>query len=417
MRAMLRPSLRLMAVLALGGTLGGGCGKAASTPSTGAAGAAAAPASSAVVSVATKNTTRLGGRDPASTAAAVALAVYPGLTPATRPAAVVLVNERDWPASLVASALASAPLGAPLLYADGDSLPADSARALRAMRPIGAASLQGAQVIRIATAAPVPDGYRAQTVPRVGGASPEGTAELAGAVQRLLATAANGNPGEVIALATNAPQALQMPATALAAESGAPILTLTTTGVPASTASILEGLRRPAIYVVGAGALSSRALTQLARYGRVKSVAGGAGGGSSHTGENLDPVQNAISVSRFADGAFGWGIHEAGHGLVFANMADPLYAPAAAPLSSHGDYGPLLLLESSASLPPPLAEYLSDIEPGYTNAIRPVREVYNHGWLLGDERSISAVAQAEVDALLEIAPRTSAQEPSVSPPE
>ena len=88
-----------------------------------------------------------------------------------------------------------------------------------------------------------------------------------------------------------------------------------------------------------------------------------------------------------------------------------------APLSSHGDYGPLLLLESSASLPPPLAEYLSDIEPGYTNAIRPVREVYNHGWLLGDERSISAVAQAEVDALLEIAPRTSAQEPSVSPPE
>jgi len=416
-RAMLRPSLRLMAVLALGGTLGGGCGKAASTPSSGAAGAAPASASSAVVSVATKNTTRLAGRDPASTAAAVALAVYPGLTPATRPAAVVLVNERDWPASLVASALASAPLGAPLLYADGDSLPADSARALRAMRPIGAASLQGAQVIRIATAAPVPDGYRAQTVPRVGGASPEGTAELAGAVQRLLATAANGNPGEVIALATNAPQALQMPATALAAESGAPILTLTTTGVPASTARILEGLRRPAIYVVGAGALSSRALTELARYGRVKSVAGGAGGGSSHAGENLNPVQNAISVSRFADGAFGWGIHEAGHGLVFANMADPLYAPAAAPLSSHGDYGPLLLLESSASLPPPLAEYLSDIEPGYTNAIRPVREVYNHGWLLGDERSISAVAQAEVDALLEIAPRTSAQEPSVSPPE
>jgi len=416
-RAMLRPSLRLMAVLALGGTLGGGCGKAASTPSSGAAGAAPASASSAVVSVATKNTTRLAGRDPASTAAAVALAVYPGLTPATRPAAVVLVNERDWPASLVAYALASAPLGAPLLYADGDSLPADSARALRAMRPIGAASLQGAQVIRIATAAPVPDGYRAQTVPRVGGASPEGTAELAGAVQRLLATAANGNPGEVIALATNAPQALQMPATALAAESGAPILTLTTTGVPASTARILEGLRRPAIYVVGAGALSSRALTELARYGRVKSVAGRAGGGSSHAGENLDPVQNAISVSRFADGAFGWGIHEAGHGLVFANMADPLYAPAAAPLSSHGDYGPLLLLESSASLPPPLAEYLSDIEPGYTNAIRPVREVYNHGWLLGDERSISAVAQAEVDALLEIAPRTSAQEPSVSPPE
>jgi hypothetical protein len=62
-------------------------------------------------------------------------------------------------------------------------------------------------------------------------------------------------------------------------------------------------------------------------------------------------------------------------------------------------------------------EYLSNIEPGYTNAVPPVREVYNHGWLLGDQRSISAVAQAELDTLLEVAPRTSGQEPSVSPPE
>jgi hypothetical protein len=342
--------------------------------------------------------------------------VYPGLTPATRPQAVVLVNERDWPASLVASALASAPLGAPLLYADGDSLPAVSARALRAMRPVGAASLEGAQVIRVATAAPVPEGYRARSVP-AGPPGPEGTAELAGAVQRLLATAAHSAPPGVIALATDAPPALQMPAAALAAESGAPILTLTTTGVPATTAATLETLQRPAIYVVGAGALSSAALAQLARFGPVKSVAGGTGGRPPSPSESVDPVKNAISVSRFSDGAFGWGIHEAGHGLVFANMGDPLYAPAAAPLSSHGDYGPLLLLERSASLPPPLVEYLSNIEPGYTNAIRPVRVPYNHGWLLGDGRSISAVAQAEVDALLEIAPRTSAQEPSVLPPE
>jgi hypothetical protein len=263
----------------------------------------------------------------------------------------------------------------------------------------------------------VPGGYRAQSVARVGPPGAEGTAELAGAVQRLLAMAAHGPPPEVIALATNAPQALQMPAAALAAESGAPILTLSTTGVPAATATTLQSLQRPAIYVVGAGALSSQTLAQLGHFGHVKSVAGGAGAGASAASESLDPVRNAISVSRFADGAFGWGIHEAGHGLVFANMADPLYAPAGAPLSSHGDYGPLLLLESGDFLSPALVEYLSDIEPGYTSAIPPVREVYNHGWLLGDGRSISAVAQAEIDTLLEIAPRTSAQEPSVSPPE
>ena len=127
-----------------------GCGKGSGAGSSAAAGGfGTAPAAQGVLGISTKNTTRLGGADPASDAAAVAQAVYPGLTPATRPQAVVLVNQRDWPAALAASALASAPLGAPLLYADGDSLPDATLRALRAMRPIGAATLGGAQVIRV----------------------------------------------------------------------------------------------------------------------------------------------------------------------------------------------------------------------------------------------------------------------------
>jgi hypothetical protein len=44
-----------------------------------------------------------------------------------------------------------------------------------------------------------------------------------------------------------------------------------------------------------------------------------------------------------------------------------------------------------------------------------VREVYNHGWLIGDESAISALAQAELDTVLEIAPRQpSAAEESVT---
>jgi hypothetical protein len=73
-----------------------------------------------------------------------------------------------------------------------------------------------------------------------------------------------------------------------------------------------------------------------------------------------------------------------------------------------------LLLQDAASVPAPLTRYLSNIEPGYTAAVPPVREVYNHGWLIGDERAISAHAQAELDAVLEIAPRQpSAGEQSV----
>jgi hypothetical protein len=153
--------------------------------------------------------------------------------------------------------------------------------------------------------------------------------------------------------------------------------------------------------------------------GRVVRLAGSeAGGRPPSAAESRDPIANAISVSRFSDGAFGWGIHEAGHGLVFASVARPLDAPAAASLASHGDYAPLLLLARRASIPAPLARYLSNIEPGYTSTVGPVREVYNHGWLIGDERAVSPLAQAEIDAILEVAPRTPAPgETPVAPAE
>jgi hypothetical protein len=406
--------LRLLAVLALAGMVGG-CGKGApsSNSANGNAGGPA-PARQGVVGVATKNTTRLGGADPATDAAAVARAVYPGLTAATRPQAVVLVNQRDWPASIAAAALAGAPLGAPLLYADGNHLPDETVQALKAMRPVGAAALGGTQVIRIGTSAAVPDGYSTQTV--TAGSNPASTTA---AIERLVVAADGGSPRQAIVLSADAPRALQMPAAGLSAESGAPILFIDVAGIPAATAAVLKGLRRPAIYLLGAPATDRRTQAQLARLGRVSRVAGAAGGEASAAGEKTgDPVENAISVSRFGDGPFGWAIHEAGHGLVFANSSRPLDAPAAAPLSAHGDYGPLLLLGSSASVPAALAHYLSDIEPGYTRAVRPVREVYNHGWLIGDEHAISALAQAEIDAILEIAPRTpSSDEQALPPPE
>src|ERR1700679_3002326 len=99
----------LMATLILGAALAG-CGK--SLPGEGQSHGAVVttvPGAGALAAsgLATKNTTRLGGADPIADAAAVALAVNPGLTPATRPAAVTLVNDRDWTAALAASALAA----------------------------------------------------------------------------------------------------------------------------------------------------------------------------------------------------------------------------------------------------------------------------------------------------------------------
>jgi len=226
-------------------------------------------------------------------------------------------------------------------------------------------------------------------------------------------------------LADDAPPALVMPAAGLSAESGAPILLVGSTGVPAASSAALRSLRQPTIYVVGPSALASHVLAELAHFGPVKPI-------GSVSGTGAEPVENAIAIARFADGAFGWGIHEPGHGLVFANLARPLDAPAAAPLSASGDFGPLLLLDDSSppaslpaqgstpgsSIPPALTSYLNDIKPAYSPQVPPVRGVYNHGWLIGDEQAISAVTQAEIDALLETSPRaTATEEPSLPLPE
>ncbi len=422
--------LRLLVLLGAASILIAGCGKGdkLSHANVG-VGSSPPPEARGVVGVSTKNTTRLGGAEPAADAAAVAQAIYPGITPATRPQTVALVDERDWPAALAASSLAGAPLGAPLLYADGDTLPQASEAALHAMRPLGSSALAGAQVLSIGSGAAAPVGYRVKAIARTSASTHSGSAQAtntaAGAEQaastavevlHVLQAAAGHPPHEVIVVATDASQALQMPAAELAAEGGTPILFVTSSDVPTATSEALKALRHPTIYVIAPKTLHATAYAALARLGTVVHVSGEAGPGenaAAHASD--DPVENAISVSRFSHGAFGWGIHEAGHGLVFANVARPLDAPAAAPLSAHGDYGPLLLLEHAASVPTALTHYLSNIEPGYTAAAPPVREVYNHGWLIGDERAISALAQAELDTVLEIAPRQpSAGEQSVA---
>jgi len=375
-----------------------GCGKDLSTgiPAGGSSPRVPAVGEHGAGGLSTKNTTRLGGEDAATDAAAVAVAVYPGLTPATRPRAVVLVDEGNWPAALAASTLAGWPLHAPLLYSAGGRLPEASERALGAMRPTGAPELGGTSAIAIGDA-PAPAGYESRSLRS---ASP---AALAVSIEQLASSLRKRSPDRVIVTSLDGPPAMSMPAAGLAAQSGAPVLFVHRTQIPPTTAEELRRLSRPSIYVVGpTGAVDERVARALGRLGPVTRIDG------------PDPVSGAIAVARYADGAFGWGVVEPGHGLVFASARRPLDAPAAAALSASGDYGPLLLVEDPTHLPPALSAYLSDLQPG-TPPSGPVHGVYNHGWLIGGEAAISASVQAQIDAILEISPREAEPEAGVQP--
>ncbi len=387
------PALAAVALLALAG-----CGKSSETathPSGGPVASVAPVAEEGAVTVTTRNTTRVGGADPVLDAAAIARVVYPGLTATSRPQAVVIVDRQDWPAALAAAPFAAAPLNAPILYAEGGTLPQVSREALEEMHPSGSTALGGAQVLRIGTKASIPSGFVVRSVPQRDGAS------VASEAERVLRASTGATPKQAIVVGAEGASSLQMPAPGLAAESAVPLLPVSGATLAPAGEALLHSMHHPAIYVMNAAHISAATLGALARLGRVTKVP------ESEGSEATSATGASIAAARFTDGTFGWGVKEPGHGLVFARSSRPLDAPAAALLSATGDYGPLLLLETAQAIPAPLAAYLSDIQPAYTSSpeFSAVRGVYNHGWLIGDEEAISLTVQAQLDSLLEISPR------------
>ena len=333
---------------------------------------------------ATKNTTRVAGADPVANAAASARALYPARTDESSPRVVVIVEQGDWRSAISASQLLAPPLRAPVLFSDGGELPEASAEALEELAPSGAEEAGDAEVIRIGNAAEPQD----RRVTDVEGAS---STSLARAIDQLQIAAA-GEPTDAVLIAPADSPEFAMPAAGWAAKSGQPVLWTLKDSLPPETREAIRAHRRPRIYVLGpAAAIGESVVRDLERLGPTKRVAA------------PDPVTNAIAFARYADGRrFGWNVVDPGHGLVFANQSRTLDAVAGAPFSGAGQYGPLLLVDDAATLPTAVQEYLLDIQPGY--AEDPVRGVYNHGWLMGDESAISADVQSRIDALLEIQP-------------
>ena len=331
--------------------------------------------------LATKNTTRVGGEDPTADAAGTAAAAYPGQTRGTRPRAVTLVDAKDWHAGIAAASLMARPLGAPILLTDGGELSKGTSTALETMRPVGARALGGAQAIAVGSAR-APDDLRSRTI-----ASGD-PAKVAAGIDAVRTDLAGKPSANVVIVSADRPE-YAMPAAGWAAKSGDAVLFTERNQVPRATRRALARHEQPGIYILGPrNVISTSVERSLSRLGRVRRIQG------------RTPVANAIAFARYGDATFGWGVRDPGHGLVFAKTDRTQDAAAAAALGGSGKYGPLLLIESADALPPQLEAYLLDIQPGYR--FDPVRGVYNHAWILGDESAISLGVQARIDELSEI---------------
>jgi hypothetical protein len=335
---------------------------------------------------ATANTTRIGGSDPTTNAAATALAVFPSVTEKQRPVAVAMVSTEDWAGAIAAGVLMAEPIGAPLLYGEAEGVPGPTEGALEALQPQGGAASGGHAVLAIGNVA-VPEGMSAAKV-KAGDAAGE-----AAAIARMRDRLAGRKP-EAIVLASSTEPAYAAPAAAYAARSGDPVLFTEAEALPQPTIAELRRDEGVPVYALGpSSAISGQVLKEVEGVGKkpikVTRISGS------------NPVQSAISFARYEGGKFGWHINDPGHGFVLSRADAPLEAAAAAPLSASGSWGPLLVTNSADTLPSELRGYFLDVKPGYTTD--PTRAFYNHVWIVGDTGKISVEQQAEVNEIAELA--------------
>jgi hypothetical protein len=332
---------------------------------------------------ATANTTRIGGSDPATNAAATALAVFPSTNEKQRPVAVALVSTEDWAGAIAAGVLMAEPVRAPLLYGEAEGVPDATKAALEALRPQGGAASGGHAVLAIGDVK-VPKGKGAAKV-KAGDAASE-----AAAIARLRDRLAGRKP-EAIVLASSSEPAYAAPAAAYAARSGDPVLFTEAETLSQPTVAELRRDEGVPVYALGpSSAISGQVLKEVEALGtKVTRISGS------------NPVQSAISFARYEGGKFGWHVADPGHGFVLSRSDAPLEAAAAAPLSASGSWGPLLVTDSADTLPSELRGYFLDVKPGYTTD--PTRAFYNHIWIVGDTGQISVEQQAEVNEIAELA--------------
>ncbi|MBS1845909.1 MAG: cell wall-binding repeat-containing protein [Actinobacteria bacterium] len=335
-------------------------------------------------SFATSNTTRIGGPNPASNAAAAALAVFPGTNDKQRPVAVALVDSEDWAGAIAAAVLMAEPIRAPLLYGEAEGVPDPTAEALGILQPHGGAASGGAAVLAIGNVQ-VPKGMSAAKV-----AAADAAGEAA-AIARMRDRIAGGRP-EAILLASSSEPAFAAPAAAYAARSGDPVLFTDAKELPQQTIAALRHAEGVPVYALGPGSAIS---------GKVLKEVEGVTGAEVQRISGDNPVAAAIAFARFDEGKFGWHVTDPGHGFVLVRSDSPQEAAAAAPLSASGTWGPLLLTDSVDTLPSELRGYFLDVKPGYTTD--PTRAFYNHVWIVGDAGQISVAQQAEVNEVAELA--------------
>ena len=297
------------------------------------------------------------------------------------------------------------PIRAPMLLSGSGSLPSATADALGALAPTGSGAVGGAQVIRVGDVPSRSGDLRSASIngqptrtrsPRRStgsSAPPHGQGELRRR-DRLGRQRRVRDAGRRVGRRERRPG----PVRQRARRSRRP------------PARRCWPTRSPHIYVLGPPSVIPDSVAHAARQVRARSS------GSarrirrrtrSRSPSYRDPACPYGQPCAHVPGSFGWAMRSPGHGYVLINANRTLDAAAAAPLSGSGDYGPQLLIDNPATLPPSVLELLPQLRDARLHPGGPDRRRVQPR--LGDRRPDArsrSRCRPRWTALLEAVPQT-----------
>jgi hypothetical protein len=241
--------------------------------------------------------------------------------------------------------------------------------------------------------------------------------DLAEQLDEFLAVLDSNHADVVLIGALHAPE-YSLPGANWNAHRGEGFAFVTEEGVPDATRRMLErrGPNYPYIYVFAPpDVVGQDVMAELTRYGHVQRIPG------------ATPQEMAVRWAGYKDvgrklgwwfgqemRGVGWGYAEPGHNTLLGNPSDWREIVPSGVLSHMGKHAMLVLTNEDGSIPEAARNYLSGpLKPTRTH---PSQQVFNYGWILGPEASVSDSVMREYASLLEVADLRSEERQSAVAP-
>jgi putative cell wall-binding protein len=349
-------------------------------------------ASKNLLTLSTKNVTRLNTDDPVELSVLVSQTVWPATHKENQPNGIILAPLENWQATLAAADLIHHPNNGPILFTKNNTIPNQVLNEIQRLNPLGIKD--GTQIFVIGNLPKQElDKLKRYKVQQI---NETDYAALAQKIDQLYAEVAGKLPESVIIGSFEEKAKLYtIPAANWIAHMEEPILYVSQNKIPKQTEEALKKRKGKAnIYILGPQSIISKEVEEkLKEFGKVTRISGDT------------PTQQSVAFATFKDKktGFGWGLNNPGHGLSFVSTKSPEMALAAAPFSHLGKHAPLIWLENG-ELTPEVYELMATLKPTFEND--PTVGPYNHAYLSGTEKLISYQTQGVIDEKLEIVPES-----------